>query len=213
MKLLVLAALCCVGFVMGGSLALSRGETPPPPPYAGLGGIGDWIPGGSLFGFDDPLWDDDGNGGGGRGYGAFGWGFGGGTGRSGDRGFAPGGGFNWGYLLGGGGGFGGGGGGDNPGGGGNGPGTGGTGPIGPRGNPCPECYEESVNRDLAMPGPDPATFLHNVCTCWAPASSTTPLGALVNGKCRLMGGRTSKGYGCCKSTDACQRVAGDGYGQ
>ncbi|HVZ37916.1 MAG TPA: hypothetical protein VHI13_01470 [Candidatus Kapabacteria bacterium] len=33
---------------------IGRGAVPPPPLVGGNGGIGDWLPGGPLFGFDDP---------------------------------------------------------------------------------------------------------------------------------------------------------------
>jgi hypothetical protein len=76
---LLLAVMSCSHNCFG------RGAVPPPPAFAGLGNAGDWLPPGSLFGFENPI-------GGGSGYGMMGWGWGGesgnGSGNTGD-------GFEW----------------------------------------------------------------------------------------------------------------------
>lgn len=40
--------------IMGPIEMFSRGQIPPPPPFAGLGNAGDWLPSGAMFDFDHP---------------------------------------------------------------------------------------------------------------------------------------------------------------
>ena len=191
---------------IGSSRVWARGEVAPPPYGAGLGNAGDWLPGGSLFGFDDPF-GDGGIDGGGHGYGGFGWGFGGGIGRR-DPDHLPGGGWNWNGILGGGSG---GGGGTGGGSGGGGTGGGGGEDNGPTADsPCSGCLQQVCNYDLATTnGTWPVTFWANICYCMTKPSADMQIGDPVTGFCKRFGSR-SNGIetGCCIPNGSCNGTAG-----
>lgn len=54
MKIICLAVIALAVLMLSPTKGICRGQVPPPPPFAGLGNAGDWLPSGSMFDFDHP---------------------------------------------------------------------------------------------------------------------------------------------------------------